>query len=63
VIVLFGALCALQLQLAAAAPPVPTTTSVQATRTAVPPVLDGKDEDVVWSSAPPIDGFLEAKPT
>ena len=63
VTVLFGALCALQLQLAATTPPVPTTTSVQATRTAVPPVLDGKDEDPVWSSAPRIDGFLEAKPT
>ena len=61
--VLFGAFCALQLQLAAAAPPVPATTSVQATRTALPPVLDGKDEDAVWSSAPPIDAFLEAKPT
>jgi hypothetical protein len=54
---------AIQLQLAAAAPPVPTSTTVQATRTAEPPVLDGKDDDVVWRSAPPIDGFLEAKPT
>jgi hypothetical protein len=62
VTVLVGALCALQLQLAAATPPVPATTSVPATRTAVPPVLDGKDDDVVWRSAPPIDGFLEAKP-
>jgi len=61
--VLFGALCALQMQLAATAPHVPATTSVPATRTAVPPVLDGKDEDAVWSSAPPIDRFLEAKPT
>ena len=59
--VLLGALLAIQLQLAAAAPPVPTSTTVQATRTAEPPVLDGKDEDVVWRSARPIDGFLEAK--
>jgi len=62
----FGALCALQLQLAAAAPaapPAPTSTSVQATRTAVPPVLDGKADDAVWRTAPAIDAFLEAKPT
>jgi uncharacterized protein DUF5916/cellulose/xylan binding protein with CBM9 domain len=63
VTVLLGALLAIQLQLAATVPPIPTATAVQATRTAEPPVLDGKDEDVVWRSAPPIEGFLEAKPT
>ena len=65
--VLSGTLLAIQMQVAAAAPPavhpVPTGSSVQATRTAVAPVLDGKDDDAVWRSAPPIDAFLEAKPT
>ncbi len=64
---LSGTLLAIQMQVAAAAPPavhpVPTGSSVQATRTAVAPVLDGKDDDAVWRSAPPIDAFLEAKPT
>ena len=54
-----------QSQSTAAAPglPLPTATTVQATRTAVPPVLDGRDDDVVWQSSPAIVQFLEAKPT
>jgi len=62
---LLGPLLALQVQVAAAAgaPSAPTTTTVKATRTAVPPVLDGKDDDAIWGAAPPIDGFLEARPT
>ena len=54
--VLSGTLLAIQMQVAAAAPPavhpVPTGSSVQATRTAVAPVLDGRDDDAVWRSAP-----------
>jgi len=46
----------------AVAPPLPTSTTVQATRAAEPPTLDGRDDDVIWHSAPAIDGFLEAKP-
>jgi hypothetical protein len=42
---------------------IPTSTAVRATRTAVPPVLDGRDDDVVWRAAPAIEQFLEAKPT
>jgi Domain of unknown function (DUF5916)/Carbohydrate family 9 binding domain-like len=38
-------------------------TSVRATAAAVPPVLDGRDDDAVWRSSPPIDRFLEAKPS
>jgi hypothetical protein len=60
---LLGILLIVQGQAKSAAPPVPTATTVQATRTAAPPVLDGRDDDVVWQSAPSIDGFLEAKPT
>ena len=47
----------------AVAPPLPTSTTVQATRTDAPPVLDGKDDDPVWQTAPVVDQFLEAKPT
>ena len=54
-----------QAQSTAATPaiPLPTATTVQATRTAVAPVLDGRDDDVVWRSSPAIAQFLEAKPT
>ncbi|MGN6393801.1 MAG: DUF5916 domain-containing protein [Gemmatimonadales bacterium] len=44
-------------------PVVVSANTVRATRTAEPPVLDGKDSDVVWQTAPAIDGFLEARPT
>jgi len=69
VTLLLGAVLAVQIQVVASTPPAapgtraPTASSVEATRTAVPPVLDGRDDDVVWRSAPPIEGFLEAKPT
>src|SRR5262245_34515838 len=36
---------------------------MEATRTAVPQVLDGKGDDVIWQSAPAVNGFLEAKPS
>ncbi len=38
-------------------------TAVPATRAVTPPVIDGRDDDPVWRSAPVIDGFLEAEPT
>ncbi len=53
----------LQARAAAPHPPLPTATTVQATRAAVPPVLDGRDDDAIWQAAPPITGFLEAQPT
>jgi hypothetical protein len=63
---LLGILLALQGQdvaVQSVKPPVPTNAAVRATRTAVPPVLDGRDDDAVWRSAPLIDQFLEAKPS
>src|SRR3954468_107121 len=66
----FGALLVLQGQVVAAVPLVPpvttsgsTANTVQATRATQPPVLDGRDGDLVWRSAPVIDQFLEAKPS
>ena len=56
-------LLVLQAPGAAAAPALPTATTVHATRTAAPPVLDGRDDDAIWRVAPPIDRFLEARPT
>ena len=44
-------------------PPLPTAATARATRAAEPPVLDGRDDDAVWRSAPAIDQFLEAKPS
>ena len=41
----------------------PDATTVQATRTAAAPVLDGRDDDVIWRDRPAIDQFLEARPT
>ncbi len=41
-------------------PPVPM--SVRATRAALPPVIDGRNDDAVWSQTPVIDQFLEARP-
>ena len=43
-------------------PPLPNATTVQATRTATAPVLDGRDDDVVWRASPVIAQFLEARP-
>jgi hypothetical protein len=61
---LLPTLLLLQAQATAVAPslPLPTATTVQATRTAVPPVLDARDDDRVWKSSPVIARFLEAKP-
>ena len=59
----FGILLALQAQSIAATPTPPGATTVRATRTAAAPVLDGRDDDVIWRTAPPIDQFLEARPT
>ncbi len=59
----FGILLALQAQSIAAAPTPPSATTVRATRTAAAPVLDGRDDDALWRTAPPIDQFLEARPT
>jgi hypothetical protein len=50
-----------QATIPASQPPPPA--SVRATAAAVPPVLDGRDDDEVWRSSPPIDRFLEAKPS
>lgn len=40
-----------------------TATSVQATLATTAPVIDGRDDDAVWRTAPVIDQFLEAEPT
>ena len=40
-----------------------TTTQVSATLADAPPVLDGRDDDAVWKSAPVIDGFLQSRPS
>jgi hypothetical protein len=60
---LLGVLLGLQAQVMTIPRPRPATTVVRATRTAVAPVLDGRDDDVVWRTAPPVDQFLEAKPS
>jgi hypothetical protein len=41
----------------------PTDSSATALRAAVPPVIDGKGEDQVWSSAPVISAFKQWRPT
>jgi hypothetical protein len=41
----------------------PTDTGVTATHADAPPVIDGKDEDAVWRTAPPITGFKQWQPT
>jgi hypothetical protein len=38
-------------------------TAVSAVRAAPAPVLDGRDDDPVWRTAPVIAGFLEARPS
>jgi hypothetical protein len=60
---LFSILLALQTQSTTVNPPLPVPATVRATRTAVAPVLDGRDDDPIWRSAPPIDQFLEARPS
>ena len=45
-------------------PPEPAPpTSIAATRAAVPPVIDGKDDDAVWQQAPRITQFRVFRPT
>jgi Domain of unknown function (DUF1083). len=58
-----GILLLLQAPAATPASPSTTATAVQATRAAVPPVLDGRDNDPVWRSTPVIEEFLEARPS
>ncbi|HEY8257430.1 MAG TPA: DUF5916 domain-containing protein, partial [Gemmatimonadales bacterium] len=60
---LVGVLLLLQGQAMGTMPSLPAATAVRATRTAEPPVLDGRSDDVIWQSTPVIDQFLEAKPT
>ena len=41
----------------------PTDGSAVAVRTAVPPVIDGRDDDPIWRTAPAITGFKQWRPT
>ena len=41
----------------------PPSTAATAARAAQPPVIDGRDDDAVWSTAQPITGFKEWQPT
>jgi hypothetical protein len=55
---------ALQAAQAHATPPAGLTpSSVTAIRASTPPVLDGREDDPVWSETPPITGFREVRPT
>ena len=62
---LLGVILLLQTQATTLTPPpaVGSATSVRAVRADVAPVIDGKDDDAVWRTAPVIDGFLEARPS
>src|SRR3954471_13733310 len=60
---LLGVLVLLQGQGIPLDQPLPATTMVRAERTAVAPVLDGRDNDTIWGTAPAIDQFFEAKPS
>src|SRR3989442_5628213 len=44
-------------------PPPPPPTSVDATRAAQPPVIDGRDDDPVWRDARPITEVQEWRPS
>ncbi|HWZ28115.1 MAG TPA: DUF5916 domain-containing protein [Gemmatimonadales bacterium] len=46
-----------------AAPATPVPTAVAAVRTTIPPVLDGRDDDVAWRDAPVISEFRVFRPT
>ncbi len=56
-------------QMAMATHPTPNTphdaaaNTARATRTALAPVIDGKDDDAVWATATPITAFREWRPT
>ena len=41
----------------------PTDSGVSATRADTPPVIDGKDDDPIWRTAPPITAFKQWQPT
>jgi hypothetical protein len=58
-----GMLLMLQGEAARMPSPLPGTTSARAALAAEPPVLDGRDDEAVWRSAPVIDQFLQAKPS
>jgi hypothetical protein len=58
-----GVLLALQTQATTTVPSPPGAATARATRAAEPPVLDGRDDEVVWKSAQVIDQFLQAKPS
>jgi hypothetical protein len=46
-----------------AAVPLPTDTSATAVRAGASPVIDGRDDDQIWRTAPPITAFKEWRPT
>lgn len=58
-----GVLFMLQTQAMAPSTPPATATSVRATRASASPVIDGRENDMVWQSAPAITQFLEARPS
>jgi Domain of unknown function (DUF5916)/Carbohydrate family 9 binding domain-like len=43
--------------------PLPTDSGAVAVRATEAPVIDGRDDDAAWQSAPPITGFREWNPT
>src|SRR5947209_18786115 len=43
--------------------PAPTDSTAVAVRTDAPPVIDGKDDDPAWATAPAITGFKQWRPT
>ncbi len=59
---LFGLALALQVPPTPPPPGPPTATTVEATRAVQAPVIDGRDDDPVWSRAPVISRFREARP-
>lgn len=61
--VILGILLALQGQSMVPDPPAQPPNTVHATLATAPPVLDGRDDDPVWRTAPVIDQFLEARPS
>jgi len=58
-----GILLVVQAEAMTAPLPSPASTAVRANVAAEPPVLDGRDDDPVWRSAPAVDQFLQAKPS
>ena len=43
--------------------PAPTDTGAVASRATTPPVIDGRDDDPVWQTAPVISAFTQWQPT